>query len=207
MKTPKAFNDNLKNDIITMEMLELALYSINKRAKNCRDKKNEYYQKGKMSGYKNDYSFKSVEKYKEQEQEYYEQKDFLLKELLKPICIHETTNKKQNRIRYYDYEDEYNELLSKAIYENCYFDNDEDDYVYFIDVIEVEEVKNYFMFFETPNYSFHIPINENDINSFKLEKVAINDLITKGKEINGLVSVQFCKKLIELVKEGNYEFI
>lgn len=33
MKTPKRFTDNLKNRVITKEMLGVALYSVNKRAK------------------------------------------------------------------------------------------------------------------------------------------------------------------------------
>ena len=88
MTTKNEHKKNLENGIITEEMLELVLYSLNKRAKNCRDQKNKYYKKGKNSRYKNDYSFKTVEQYKQKEYEYYEQKDFLLTSLLKPSCIH-----------------------------------------------------------------------------------------------------------------------
>ena len=42
MKTPKHYNDNLKNNIITEEMFSDCLYSVNKRAKNYRDKAHEY---------------------------------------------------------------------------------------------------------------------------------------------------------------------
>lgn len=38
MKTPKEYQDNLKNGIITEEMFTDCLYSVNKRAKNYRDK-------------------------------------------------------------------------------------------------------------------------------------------------------------------------
>ena len=37
MKTPKEYTDNIKNGIITTSMLEAALYSVNKRAKNYRN--------------------------------------------------------------------------------------------------------------------------------------------------------------------------
>ena len=37
MKTPKEYTDNIKKGIITTSMLEAALYSVNKRAKNYRD--------------------------------------------------------------------------------------------------------------------------------------------------------------------------
>ena len=38
MKTPKEYQDNLKKKIITEEMLADCLYSVNKRAKNYRNK-------------------------------------------------------------------------------------------------------------------------------------------------------------------------
>ena len=41
MKTPKEYSDNLSNHIITKQMLVDCLYSVNKRAKNYRDKERE----------------------------------------------------------------------------------------------------------------------------------------------------------------------
>ena len=38
MITPKFYTDNINNKIITEEMLEQCLYSVNKRAKNHRDR-------------------------------------------------------------------------------------------------------------------------------------------------------------------------
>ena len=42
MKAPKTYTENLKNKIITQDMLCDCLFSVNKRAKNCRDKIREY---------------------------------------------------------------------------------------------------------------------------------------------------------------------
>lgn len=60
MKTPKRFTDNLKNRVITKEMLGVALYSVNKRAKNCRDKersyRNDIYDTKEKYRLQNDYS-------------------------------------------------------------------------------------------------------------------------------------------------------
>lgn len=57
MKTPAEFTKNLKEKVITEEMLEKALFSVNKRAKNYRDKKREYNRKY-ASAYTNiDYAF------------------------------------------------------------------------------------------------------------------------------------------------------
>ena len=47
MKTPKIYQDNIKNRIITKQMLLDCLYSSNKRAKNWRDKEREVRQETK----------------------------------------------------------------------------------------------------------------------------------------------------------------
>lgn len=39
MRTPQEWTKNLENGTISEEMLDAALYSVNKRAKNCRDQK------------------------------------------------------------------------------------------------------------------------------------------------------------------------
>ncbi len=52
MKTSKDFKDKLSKGIITASMLEAALYSVNKRAKNYRDKEREIKDSyGKYSKY------------------------------------------------------------------------------------------------------------------------------------------------------------
>lgn len=76
MKTNKEYATNLKSGIITSDMLYDCLFSLNKRAKNCRDQKNRYRRSEYYYGY--------VEKMNE----YYNQKDFLLKTMLKPSLIH-----------------------------------------------------------------------------------------------------------------------
>lgn len=55
MKTPEEYTKNLKKGIITDEMLNQCLYSVNKRAKNYRDRKKGYY---------GDYQYYSMEKKK-----------------------------------------------------------------------------------------------------------------------------------------------
>lgn len=42
MKTPYLYNKNIKNKILTDQMLAECIYSVNKRAKNFRDKAQEY---------------------------------------------------------------------------------------------------------------------------------------------------------------------
>lgn len=94
MRTPKDYTDNIKRGIITKEMLSDCLYSVNKRAKNCRDREREY------RGYRHDY-YGNEQKYRQQKEAYYEQKDKMLS-LLTPNCIHAETIEIRQRI--YDYE-------------------------------------------------------------------------------------------------------
>ena len=53
MKTPKEYTQNLKNGIITAEMLSDCIFSCNKRAKNWRDKEaqlHRYWEPSPCSG-------------------------------------------------------------------------------------------------------------------------------------------------------------
>lgn len=204
MKAPKEFVKNLNSGIITEPMLEMVLYSINKRAKNCRDQKNKYYQIGKESSYRNDYAFKTVEKYKEKENEYYSQKDLILKNILEPICIHMEIVCNSHRVRYYDYEEEFESLKNQAVNFGGYYDRDEEQYVEFIDVIEEHTDERYYLFYETENYSFHLPIYNS--NNYNLDVVKIDNLVTKGKDIVDLISVQFCNKVIQMIMDNDYKY-
>lgn len=168
MKIKEDFRKNLENGIITEEMLELVLYSLNKRAKNCRDQKRAYR-----------YAPKYREVYEEKEAEYYAYKDFLLRKLLQPVCIHYV---------YHAGRAWWNESLG--------------DYVY-------DDAIEYFLFYRTTNYSFHLPIDPDEVeNKYKhLPVIEVDRLETTGKPIKELLSVQFCKKLVKLVESGNYRFI
>lgn len=157
MKTSKEYQVNLKKKIITESMLYDCLFSLNKRAKNCRDMKNRYWR----TEYKWDYI--------ERMDHYYEQKDFLLKAILKPTLIH-----KQTAYNYYG---------NKNVL--------------------------YFLFYEMPQGTFHLPIDEqyakNGDHGLKIEKIQ-DDFYTHGKEIDGLLSVQFVKKVIDLVESKDYTY-
>lgn len=64
----------------------------------------------------------------------------------------------------------------------------------------------YFLYYEMEQGSFHCPIEESDIKSYKqLEIKRIDDdFYTQGKEIQDLISIQFVKKVIDKIKEGNF---
>lgn len=151
MKPSKEYKENLKNNIITSDMLYDCIYSANKRAKNYRDLKNFY----------NRYYCSNLNKMNE----YYNMKDFMIKSLLKHKLIH-----RQN----------INTWKGKIVL--------------------------YFLYYEMEQGSFHCPIDENDIKSYKqLEIKRIDDdFYTEGKEIQDLISIQFVKKVIDKINEGNF---
>lgn len=208
MEIPKEFLSNIESRVITEEMLELTLHSINKRAKNCRDKKKEYYLKGKKTGHEID--FNTSDKYKEQEKEYYLQKVFLLKELLKPNCIHESMNEVEKRVRYFNYDQEFFDFQDRAIYCSDYFDKKLGEYVEFIDVVTVERIKQHYLFYETTNYSFHLPIEEElerVMDNNNINKIIEINLETKGQDVKELIPIEFIKEIVKLVESKEYRFI
>ena len=122
MKTPREYIKNLKNNIITVDMLNDVLYSFNKRAKNCRDQKNRYRNNYYTFTYFDNYS-----NYEEKEQLFYKKKQDILEKLVKPKCLHKQKIDKRKRI--YDYimeyllraEDDEKAELMGFVYEECVY--------------------------------------------------------------------------------------
>ena len=73
MRTPKRYTDLIKNKKITNQIIAECIYSVNKRAKNYRDKIEDSNQAGF-------YKYKEInnEKAKEQKERYYSMKEDLL---------------------------------------------------------------------------------------------------------------------------------
>jgi hypothetical protein len=108
--TTKEINKILNQGIITPEILGYAAYSVNKRAKNWRDKETEYRNKRKWNHFwfdKYDNEFKA----KEQKQKYYNIKQTIC-EMFEPTKIHSLKQWRWNRNKYED------ELVT--IYFLCY---------------------------------------------------------------------------------------
>lgn len=82
MVTPKEYEKNIKKGIITEKMLAECIYSVNKRAKNYRDKIREIWRKRAYNPYWYD-KYGNEEKYAKLEMEYYDSKDKMLS-LIKP---------------------------------------------------------------------------------------------------------------------------
>lgn len=204
MRTPSEFAKNLKSRCISMEMLDAALYSVNKRAKNWRNKKREY----KHNRY--DY-YGNYEKAEINENLMYKKKEKLLS-IFPPTCIHKEFFGYE-RIRVYDYQRHYTKLLAEhalkgdIVWINSYWDYDRDNEVNFFDYeIQDEPIYHYYLFHEMPKHTYHTPIDESDIKKYDLPVIEINTIRTEGDDISDLVSVQFVDKLIELIESKDFTF-
>lgn len=89
MKTPKEYENNIKNKIITKSMLAECLFSVNKRAKNCRDKIADYESMKELNPYWTD-KYDTIRKNSINMIEYYSFKTKMLT-LLQPLCIHKNS--------------------------------------------------------------------------------------------------------------------
>lgn len=179
-------------------MLEDALYSVNKRAKNYRDSRRKYY--GKY--YENADSKMS---------EMYSRKEKLLS-LLNPVCIH--AEKRYKRIRVYDYEKSYKQeyikrhMLGQVVHYGSYLDYDSYMEVSFFDYFDRNNCDyNYYLYYVLGEHSFHQPIKKKDVSKYSLEIKEISGLNTHGDSCENLMSVQFVDKIISLIENGNYEYI
>ena len=104
MNTPKNFIYNLKNGFITKDTLGFVIYSINKRAKNYRDKEREYRDYYKRNFYAYD-KFGNEDRNEEKKLDMYKKKQYLLNFLI-PIKIHKSEiNNRYLYFLYYELED------------------------------------------------------------------------------------------------------
>lgn len=197
MKTPVKYNKLLKENKITEEIIGEVLYSFNKRAKNFRNEKIKY--RGRNDVYGN------YQKNKDKEEEYYSKKEHLLK-LFDPVEIHKDTKVKNKRIRIYDYEMNYYDYKkSQIVNEGSYWDNEIKEYIDFVDIIKVEKIDLYFLYYKIGLYDFHKPIKGTDIKEYNLKIKELSNFVTEGKDINNLLSVQFCNKVYDRLMNNELE--
>lgn len=209
MRTPKTYIDSIKQGILTDQIIAESIYSVNKRAKNCRDKAREYRQNRSHYWYYTKYN--SEQKYEEQRDNYYHMKEQLLS-VYQPTCIHQQ-HIGYKRIRVYDYEPHYEDTYKKhqkeIVWENSYLDSDDYTEVYFFDYLDKTKPQYlYFLFYQIGEFSYHTPIDKSMLKKYpELEIIRINDNFqTYGKETTGLLSVQFVRKVIQLIKSKDYTY-
>lgn len=193
MKTPKEYTSMINNNEITEDIIGEVLFSYNKRAKNYRDQKNKY--RGKYDNYDN------YEKNLEKEKEYYKKKENILK-LFQPLEIHLDEKKFNKRVRYYDYEEEFYQNKDNTLVRS-YYDRDTKEVVEFIDIIKECSTKLYFLYYKVGEFDFHQPIN--DPEEYNLNIRDLKDFTTTGKDINDLLSVQFCDKVYNKIMNNELQ--
>ncbi|HEM3179885.1 hypothetical protein [Streptococcus suis] len=206
MKTPKEYTKLLKDAKLTEEIIAQCTYSVNKRAKNHRDKIKEL----KESRY-NQYKYQNIEKAEEKMKEYYEQKSELLS-IFSPKIIHKQPIGPET-IRVFSYQKDYRKLLEEKnnsiINTNSYYDWKNDIEVDFFDYKTGKEKYLYFLYYEFGGYSFHSPIDELRTRNYPELMVEEIDSTFKtyGADITDLLSTPFVKKVIELIRSREYTLI
>ena len=192
MRTPEKYKSLLAQKIISKEMLADCLYSLNKRAKNHRDR---------IRGVRKYVDTSNNDAYKKR---YYDDKEFLLK-LLVPSCVHREFAGYE-KMRIYDYDAAYwkHKDAGHFVWENRFYSDEIDDFVYFGDLELKDRPKyRYYLFYDLGTHSFHTPIPEQKI-PHDLRIVGIDELDTFGADVDDLLPVQFVNKVLRLVFEGDY---
>lgn len=176
MKTPKDYTSNLANKIITPPMLDDCLYSVNKRAKNCRDKVREYRNRLRWNCYPCLYENYLIQKmrYEERMDEYYAMKDKLLA-LIQPTCIH-------HEIYFNRYE-----------IEDCYY-------------LFYKLPKHTFHHpISAPNDEQFESWAKKTYEGLEIVTLDDN-IETYGDDTDNLISYQFVKKVIALIDSGDFTY-
>ena len=206
MRTPKIYNDLIKNKEITNKIIAECIYSVNKRAKNYRDKIEDYKQAGFYR-----YKENNIENAKEQKEKYYSMKEDLLLNFSPKLIHKQYAGEKRQRVYSYqkNYEKLYNEKRNDIVWENSYYDYDRNKEVEFFDYSLGEKKYLYFLYYEIGEYSFHTPITEERVEkNTQLEVKEIDENFqTHGADIVDLLSTQFVQKVIDLLDSGDYTII
>ena len=206
MKTPKLYNDLINEKKITNEFIAECVYYVNKRAKNYRDKIKEY-----KNGRSHQHLESNIEKAEEEMGKYYQLKEEFLKVFTPNLLHKQFIGEKKKRV--YSYEKNYEKLLKEKtndiFWENSYYDYDKDMEIEFFDYHLGTKKYLYFLYCEIGEYSFHSPVSEKIAESnTELEIQEIDENFkTHGSKNEGLLSMQFVKKVLELLQSEDYTIV
>lgn len=206
MKTPKLYNDLINEKKITNEIIAECVYYVNKRAKNYRDKIKEY-----KNGRSHQHLESNIEKAEEEMGKYYQLKEEFLKVFTTNLIHKQFIGEKKKRV--YSYEKNYEKLLKEKnndiFWKNSYYDYDKDMEIEFFDYHLGTKKYLYFLYCEIGEYSFHSPVSEKIAESnTELEIQEIDENFkTHGSKNEGLLSMQFVKKVLELLQSEDYTIV
>ena len=206
MKTPNLYKELINEKKITNEIIAECVYYVNKRAKNYRDKIKEY-----KNGRSHQHLESNIEKAEEEMGKYYQLKEEFLK-VSTPTLIHKQFIGEEKK-RVYSHEKNYEKLLKEKnndiFWKNSYYDYDKDMEIEFFDYHLGTKKYLYFLYCEIGEYSFHSPVSEKIAESnTELEIQEIDENFkTHGSKIEGLLSMQFVKKVLELLQSEDYTIV
>lgn len=206
MRTPKNYTQLVNDKKITNEMIAECIYSVNKRAKNHRDRIRRY----KDDRY-NPYTARNIENAEDEMEKYYTMKEELLT-VFEPSLIHEQYVGEEKK-RVFSTEEDYDKLLQEKsndiLRKGSYYDDENSLEVEFFDYKLGRKKYLYFLFYEIGEYSFHLPISEQKAKKYtKLQIKEIDqDFKTHGANIEGLLSTQFVNKVLSLLQSGDYKIV
>ena len=206
MKTPKLYNDLINEKKITNEIIAECVYYVNKRAKNYRGKIKEY-----KNGRSHQHLESNIEKAEEEMGKYYQLKEEFLKVFTTNLIHKQFIGEKKKRV--YSYEKNYEKLLKEKnndiFWKNSYYDYDKDMEIEFFDYHLGTKKYLYFLYCEIGEYSFHSPVSEKIAESnTELEIQEIDENFkTHDSKIEGLLSMQFVKKVLELLQSEDYTIV
>lgn len=206
MKTPKLYNDLINEKKITNEIIAECVYYVNKWAKNYRDKIKEY-----KNGRSHQHLESNIEKAEEEMGKYYQLKEEFLKVFTTNLIHKQFIGEKKKRV--YSYEKNYEKLLKEKtndiFWKNSYYDYDKDMEIEFFDYHLGTKKYLYFLYCEIGEYSFHSPVSEKIAESnTELEIQEIDENFkTHGSKNEGLLSMQFVKKVLELLQSEDYTIV
>lgn len=187
MRTPNEYVNNLKQNIITEEMLESALYSVDNRIKKA-EKNERFIIKGM--------TFRL-------------QKEVLLL-VLKPKCIFEVFEKCK-RIRIFNdmanYDEIFKEKYNNIVWMNSYWDCIENREKEFFDYEEHIPGYQYYLFYETSNEKIYYPIPLNEVEKYDLPIKRTLIIESNNDDTRKLMSNQFVDKIVCLIKNGEYKYL
>ena len=191
---------------ITNEIIAECVYYVNKRAKNYRDKIKEY-----KNGRSHQHLESNIEKAEEEMGKYYQLKEEFLKVFTTNLIHKQFIGEKKKRV--YSYEKNYEKLLKEKnndiFWKNSYYDYDKDMEIEFFDYHLGTKKYLYFLYCEIGEYSFHSPVSEKIAESnTELEIQEIDENFkTHGSKIEGLLSMQFVKKVLGLLQSEDYTIV
>ena len=206
MKTPKLYNDLINEKKITNEIIAECVYYVNEWAKNYRDKIKEY-----KNGRSHQHLESNIEKAEEEMGKYYQLKEEFLKVFTTNLIHKQFIGEKKKRV--YSYEKKLWEIVERKnndiFWKNSYYDYDKDMEIEFFDYHLGTKKYLYFLYYEIGEYSFHSPITEKIAESnTELEIQEIDENFkTHGSKIEGLLSMQFVKKVLELLQSEDYTIV